>query len=139
MAAQRIAEHLDHALDRQSRHLPDRARAEAPEPRERLRPRAPQALHRHVAHERRDPVGRHHQQAVGLAEIGRELRQELARRDADRRDEAFLAAHRVLDAPRDCAAVAEQRPAAGHIEERLVDAQRFDEVGIAGQDGHEAR
>src|SRR5258708_33302161 len=51
----------------------------------------------------------------------------------------LFAAHRVLDTLSNCAAVAEQRAAAGYIEERLVDAERLDEVRITGQDGHEAR
>ena len=99
---------------------------------------APQALHRQVGRNGADAVGRHHHQAVRLAEIGGDLRQELARRDADRRGDPFLAAHVVLDAPRDRRAVAEQRPAGGDVEERLVDAERLDQIGIARQDRHEA-
>ena len=71
--------------------------------------------------------GRHDDQTVGLFEIARDLRHELARSDAGRRAKTGSIENRALDFACDRRAVAEERPAGRDVEERFVERQSLDE------------
>ena len=72
-------------------------------------------------------VGRHVQQTVGLAVVGRELRDELRRRDARRARDADLRCDLGADRPGDLRRPPNSRGRSADVEERLVERDRLHE------------
>jgi len=66
-------------------------------------------------------------QGVWLLEVAGDLRQELVRRRAVRRDQPDLSQNLPLDPPADVRGRPEQPLYARHVEERLVERERFDQ------------
>ena len=97
----------------------------------------PQAPDRQRREERGLVPGRHDDEAVWLAQVRGDLRNELRRRDADRDGQPDLLAGRRLDPAGDRLPVAEERGRAGDVEERLVDRDRLDLGREPAQDGHD--
>lgn len=79
----------------------------------------------------------HDEQTIGFAQARSELGDKLAWRDADGTGDALLVIHRVPDALRDRRGAAEAADGAPHIEECLVEAQRFDDGRDAGEGLHD--
>ncbi len=77
---------------------------------------------------------RDHAQPVGLAMIGGELGDELAVGDAGRGGELALLANAAADVLGDRARAAEPAAVLGDVEIGFVEAQRFDQVGVIGED-----
>ena len=90
-------------------------------------PDAPQPPHRQRREEGARPAGRDLDEAVGLAEVARDLGGELHVRHAGRDGEAHLVAHEPLHRERNGAPAAVERFALRHIEESLVERERLDE------------
>ena len=89
-------------------------------------PTPPHARHLQPRQARLDPGVVDDHQAVGLVEVGRDLREELVRRDADGRGEVDGVAQRGLDARRGLDHRTVQTLGPREVEERLVDAERLD-------------
>jgi len=118
-----------------AREIAERAQAEGAQPRGALRAHAPHALHRERREEgRHGGATRGDDEAVGLLEVARDLRDELALRHARRRREAELGADGLADGRRDGRSVAEERAARGHVEEGLVQREPLDERRVAAED-----
>ena len=98
---------------------------------------APQPGDRQRRQERGLRARRHDDEAVGLAQVRRDLGDELGRRDADRRGQPDLGADAALIAAAISCAVPEQRPRSGHVEEGLVDRDRLDERREPPKDRHD--
>ena len=81
-----------------------------------------------------DAVRRHHEHPVGLAVVGRELRDELRGGDADRARHADLALDVGPDLRRDLGRGSEQHRGARDVQERLVERDRLHERGVGAQD-----
>ena len=103
-----------------------------------LRTDTPHALDRKRRKEAANVLG-HDREPVGLVEIGRNLRDELARRDTGRRGELELLLDVCFDRARNGDPIAEQRLARGHIEERFIDGQPFDERRVPTKDLEDLR
>ena len=88
---------------------------------------APERVHGELLQERLDPFRRHHRQAVGLLPAGRDLRQELVRRDARRRRETRRLANRGLQPLRHVDPERLAPGVLGDVEIRLVERERLDE------------
>ena len=106
---QRLVGHLSHA--------PQRAHLLRPE----------------KTHDRLAPF-RHHEHPVRLSLFAGQFRQKLVVRHADRGGELNLLANGGADLISNRQAVAEQQPCAGHVDERLVDGDRFDQRGETPED-----
>ena len=117
--------------------LPHRRDAEPGEPLARRGPDAPEPLDRERMEKLELGPGCDDEQAVGLGEIARELREQLGDRDADRRGEPRLVAHAAADRHRALVAAAVDARDAGNVEERLVGRDRLDERGERPEDAHD--
>ncbi len=109
------------------------------EPRRRLRADAEQPPDRQRIERRGDVLRPDHGEAVGLVHLGRELREQLVVRDADRGGESRALADPLLDLARHLLAAAEEPAARGDVEKRLVERQPFDEVGELAEDLEDLR
>ncbi len=98
---------------------------------------APQRRDRERMQERDRLVARNHQQAVGLGKTRRELRDELRGRRPDRADQTGLFEHAGAQERRHLHRRPEDRPRAGDVEERLVDAEPLDVRGQVVADRHD--
>src|SRR3569833_2013049 len=94
----------------------------------------PQPRRRQSVEERYEVLLGARAQAIRLVDIRGDLRRELDRRDADRRDELGLGRHALLARARDRHRVAEQAFAAGTVEERLVERQPLDLGRVVAED-----
>jgi hypothetical protein len=92
---------------------------------------APDLADRQLAQAAVDVVVGQLTDAAGLVEAGGDLGQQLGGADAERAGETVLVADQLLQAAGDRLRRSEEAPAAGHIEERLVDGDRLDQVGEA--------
>ena len=131
-----LPEPPDEGVGRQRGQIADRDDPEVAQRLGRLAADAPQPRDRERREERRLAARRHDDQAVGLAQLRRDLRHELRRPDPDRRREPDLGADRRLDRAPDRLAVAEQRLRAGDVEEGLVDRDRLHLRREPPQDRH---
>ena len=84
--------------------------------------------------ERLDAVGGDHEHPVRLAVVGRELRHELRRSDADGARHADLALDVGPDLRGDLGRGPEQHRGARDVQERLVERDRLHERGVGAQD-----
>ncbi len=101
-----------------------------------LGPDAPQLAHGPRREKRRLVAGGHDDEAVGLAGIGRDLRDALVGGDADADGEPCLLAHLAPDVARHRARAAEARRAAGGVEKRFVERERLHQRRHVTKDRH---
>src|SRR5258708_3188540 len=92
-----------------------------------LRTHAPEPLQRERREERGLAAARHHDEAIGLAQIRGDLRAELVRGDADGQHEADPLEDRPLETARALLDPAEEMRGAGDVEECLVERDRLAE------------
>ena len=123
--ARRPAEHLDEHRLLEPCDLGDRGDPVAAKLLARDRPDAPEPLDRERVEEIELAVRRHHEQAVGLADRARDLREELRARHADGDRQADLLAHLAPQPLGDLGRPAGEVLHAADVEERLVDRQRL--------------
>ena len=81
-----------------------------------------------------DLVRADHEQAIGLAPVRGDLREELVRRDAGRRGEFGFLADLRADRLRGGGRARQAGEGLGDVEVGLVERQRFDQVGVARED-----
>ena len=81
----------------------------------------PEVLDRQHAEEARLVAGRHHDEPVGLLELGGDLGHELVRGEPGRRGQLGLGADPLLDQPNRVERGAEERLGSGQVDERFVD------------------
>ena len=94
-----------------------------------LVPHPPQRPDGQLLDEGHHLVAGHDDHAVGLGQSGRELGDELRRRDPDRAGDALLVVDGVADQLADPRRVAEPADRARHVEEGLVEGERLDDRG----------
>ena len=97
----------------------------------------PEPLDRQPVEERQLTVGRHDEQAVGLGDPARHLRQELRPGHADRDRQAHALADLTAQAPCDLGRRPGQPPHPANVEERLVDREPLDGRGRILEDAKE--
>jgi hypothetical protein len=129
-----IAELPDEILFGKSGELADRLDADGVQPLLGFFADAPDPSDRQRGEKLRDAIGSHDDQTVRLAVVAGELGEELVRRDADRSREPHLAFDAGLDLAGNFGSRAEQFLAAGHIQKRLIQAQRLDQGGERKQE-----
>ena len=101
----------------------------------RRRPDAPEPLDRERMEEVELAVGLDDEQAVGLRDAARHLRQELRPRHPDRDRQADPLAHVATQPRRDLRGRSRQPLHPANVEERLVDRERLDERRRVLEDG----
>ena len=131
-----VPERSSERLHRQRRQLADRSNAEPVQSIGRPGPDPPQPPDLQRGQEGGLFPGRHHDQAVGLAEVAPHFGDELVRRDADRNGQSGRCDDLSLDAAGDLGCGPEKPLRTGDVQERLVDRDLLDGRREAPQHGH---